>query len=110
LDSYPYNGVTTTCETLYFGVPVISLHGRNGVSRSGLSILGSLGLGELVASTAEQYVEIAVALAGDLKRLEQLRTSLRNRFDRSSLRDERRFAAKFEEALRTAWRERVQAC
>jgi protein O-GlcNAc transferase len=44
LDSYPYNGVTTTCETLYFGVPVISLHGRNGVSRSGLSILGSLGL------------------------------------------------------------------
>ena len=39
LDHYPYNGVTTTCESLYVGVPVISLHGRNFVSRSGLSIL-----------------------------------------------------------------------
>jgi protein O-GlcNAc transferase len=103
LDNYPYNGVTTTCETLYFGVPVISLHGRNGVSRSGLSLLGSLGLGELVASTPEQYVAIAIALAGDLSRLEQLRTSLRARFERSSLRDEKRFAAEFEKLLRVAW-------
>src|ERR1700685_2290644 len=46
LDNYPYNGVTTTCETLYVGVPVISLYGRNGVSRSGLSLLDTLGLGE----------------------------------------------------------------
>ena len=104
LDHYPYNGVTTTCEALYVGVPVISLHGRHSVSRSGLSILGSLGLSELVASTPEQYVEIAVALAGDLARLEQLRASLRQRFEQSSLRDEKRFTANFEEALRTAWR------
>ena len=76
LDNYPYNGVTTTCESLYFGVPVISLYGRNGVSRSGLSLLGTLGLGELAASTPEQYVEIAVALGRDLTRLEQLRASL----------------------------------
>jgi protein O-GlcNAc transferase len=103
LDHYPYNGVTTTCESLYFGLPVISLHGLSGVSRSGLSILGSLGLGELVASTPEQYVEIALALAGDLMRLEQVRASLRDRFERSSLRDESRFAANFEELLRIAW-------
>ena len=74
LDPYPYNGVTTTCESLYFGLPVISLHGRNGVSRSGLSILECLGLSELAASTPEEYVEIAVALALDLTRLESLRT------------------------------------
>ncbi len=66
LDNYPYNGVTTTCESLYVGVPVVSLYGRNGVSRSGLSLLGALGLGELAASTPERYVEIAVALASDL--------------------------------------------
>ena len=101
LDNYPYNGVTTTCESLYFGVPVVSLHGRNGVSRSGLSLLGALGLGELAASTPEQYVEVAVALGSDLSRLEQLRASLRPRFEKSSLRDERRFAANFEELLRT---------
>ena len=106
LDNYPYNGVTTTCESLYVGVPVISLHGRNCVSRSGLSLLGALGLGELVASSPEQYVEIAVALGGDLSRIEQVRASLRDRFEQSSLRDETRFAANFEDLLRTAVRVR----
>jgi protein O-GlcNAc transferase len=109
LDNYPYNGVTTTCETLYFGVPVVSLFGRNGVSRSGLSLLGALELGELAASTPEQYVETAVALASDLSRLERLRASLRARFEQSSLRDEQRFAANFEGLLRTAWRRHVDA-
>ena len=106
LDHYPYNGVTTTCETLYAGVPVVSLQGRHCVSRSGLSILRSVGLGELVASTPEQYVRIALDLAGNLSRLERLRAELRDRFERSPLRDERRFAANFEELLRTAWRTR----
>jgi protein O-GlcNAc transferase len=105
LDPYPYNGVTTTCESLYFGLPVISLHGRSGVSRSGLSILGSLGLGELAASSPEDYVEICVALALDLPRLEALRASLRSRLEQSSLRNEKRFAANFEALLRTAWRQ-----
>jgi protein O-GlcNAc transferase len=108
LDNYPYNGVTTTCESLYVGVPVVSLHGRNGVSRSGLSLLGTLGLGELVASTPEQYIEIAVALGSDLSRLEQLRASLRSRFEQSSLREEKRFAANFEKLLRTAWHEHLE--
>jgi len=108
LDNYPYNGVTTTCETLYLGVPVVSLYGRNGVSRSGLSLLGALGLGELATSIPEQYVEIAVALAGDQARLEQLRSSLRARFEKSSLRDEKRFAVNFEALLRTAWRQHLE--
>jgi protein O-GlcNAc transferase len=103
LDNYPYNGVTTTCESLYAGVPVISLHGRNGVSRSGLSLLSSLALGDLAASTPEQYVGIAVALACDLPRLEELRTSLRDRFEKSSLRDEKRFAAEIEKLWHVAW-------
>ncbi len=108
LDNYPYNGVTTTCESLYVGVPVISLHGRNGVSRSGLSLLGTLGLGELVASTPAQYVEIALKLGSDLSRLEQLRGSLRSRFEQSPLRDERGFAANFERLLRAAWEQRLE--
>jgi protein O-GlcNAc transferase len=103
LDNYPYNGVTTTCESLYVGVPVVSLHGRNGVSRSGLSLLATLGLGEMVAATPAQYVDIAVALGSDLLRLEQLRASLRARIERSSLRDEKRFSANFQILLRSAW-------
>jgi predicted O-linked N-acetylglucosamine transferase (SPINDLY family) len=105
LDNYPYNGVTTTCESLYVGVPVISLYGRNGVSRSGLSLLATLGLGEMAASTPAQYVDIAVALGNDLLRLEQLRTSLRARFEQSSLRDEKRFTTNFEKLLRAAWKQ-----
>jgi predicted O-linked N-acetylglucosamine transferase (SPINDLY family) len=108
LDNYPYNGVTTTCESLYVGLPVISLHGRTGVSRSGLSILGSLGLDELAASTPEQYVDIAVALGSDLSRLDQLRATLRGRFEQSSLRDEKRFAANFEGLLRNAWQQHLE--
>jgi protein O-GlcNAc transferase len=104
LDHYPYNGVTTTCETLYAGVPVVSMHGRHCAARSGLSILSSVGLGELVASAPEQYVRIALELAGNLPRLERLRAELRGRFERSPLRDEKRFAANFEELLRMAWR------
>jgi predicted O-linked N-acetylglucosamine transferase (SPINDLY family) len=109
LDSYPYNGVTTTCESLFVGVPVISMHGSNGVSRSGLSLLGSLGMDELVASTPEQYIEIAVSLASDLTRLAHLHTSLRARFEQSSLRGEKRFAANFEGLLRLAWHQHVDA-
>jgi protein O-GlcNAc transferase len=108
LDNYPYNGVTTTCESLYVGVPVITLYGRNGVSRSGLSLLGTLGLSELAASAFEQYVQIAVALGSDLSRLEQLRASLRARFEQSSLRDEKRFTANFEELLRVAWQQHLE--
>jgi predicted O-linked N-acetylglucosamine transferase (SPINDLY family) len=107
LDPYPYNGVTTSCESLYVGVPVISLHGRHCVSRSGLSILSALGLSELAASTPAQYVDIAVALASDLDRLDSLRRGLRDRFEQSSLRDEKRFASQFEELLRTAWGQHI---
>jgi protein O-GlcNAc transferase len=105
LDHYPYNGVTTTCESLYAGVPVISLHGRTGVSRTGLALLGTIGLGELAASSPEQYVSIALSLAGDLARLERLRASLRSRFEHSALRDETRCAARFEELLHRAWQQ-----
>jgi predicted O-linked N-acetylglucosamine transferase (SPINDLY family) len=108
LDNYPYNGVTTTCESLFFGVPVVSLYGRNGVSRSGLSLLKTLGLDELAASTPERYVEIAVSLGSDLSRLERLRDSLRGRFDESPLRDEKRFASNFEKLLRTAWQQHLE--
>jgi protein O-GlcNAc transferase len=104
LDPFPYNGVTTTCESLYVGVPTISLYGRNCVSRSGLSILSALGLRELAASSCEQYVDIAIALAGDLQRLETLRAGLRDRFEQSPLRNEKEFAKHFEELLHSAWR------
>ena len=64
LDPFPYNGGTTTLDALWMGVPVITLAGRTAVGRGGVSILSNLGLTELIARTPEQYVAIAIALAG----------------------------------------------
>lgn len=105
LDHFPYNGVTTTCESLYVGVPVVSMYGEHCVARSGLSILKSVGLRDLAAASPTEYVSTAVALGDDLGRLEAIRSGLRARFEQSPLRDERRFAAHFEELLSRAWQQ-----
>jgi len=80
LDPFPYAGTTTTCEALYMGVPVVSLSaaGRNHAHSVGETLLRSIGHPELVAHSEEEYVNIAVSLANDLERLQQLRTLLRN--------------------------------
>ena len=103
LDTYPYHGTTTTCEALWMGVPVITLAGPGHVSRVGVSLLERVGLPEFIASTEDEYVEKAVALARDLPRLRELRTSARQRLSNSGLLDGPRMAASFERALRQAW-------
>ena len=103
LDTFPYNGTTTTCEALWMGVPVVTLAGNTHASRVGMSLLSNIGLPELVAGTSEEYVSIAVNLAGDLKRLGELRGSLRDRMARSVLFDAKRFALDLENCYRTMW-------
>jgi predicted O-linked N-acetylglucosamine transferase (SPINDLY family) len=104
LDSYPYDGTTTTCQALWMGVPVVSLAGQRHASRVGVSLLGNVGLPELVAETPEQYLRIAADLAGDLPRLEELRRTLRGRMQSSPLMDAPRFASDIEAAYRQMWR------
>ena len=69
LDPFPYNGTTTTCEALWMGVPVITLRGHRHAGRVGASLLTQIGLTDLIANSIEEYVEIAVALAGNSGRL-----------------------------------------
>ena len=66
LDTLPYNGHTTSLDSLWMGVPVVSLAGKLAISRAGLSILSNVGLPELVAYTPEKYVSLAAGLAADL--------------------------------------------
>jgi predicted O-linked N-acetylglucosamine transferase (SPINDLY family) len=106
LDPIPYNGVTTTCDTLWMGVPVISLAGQMSVSRQGVRFLRSVGLDALIAETPHDYVRIAAALASDPPRLAALRSSLRERVSRSPLVDAHRLARDLEAAYRGMWDQR----
>ena len=103
LDPFPYNGGTTTCEALWMGIPVLTLPGSVIVSRIGLSILSSVGLPELVAHSAEDFVALAARLAGDLPRLAELRATLRERMKASAFMDGARFAMGVEQGYRKMW-------
>jgi len=104
LDSFPYGGTTTTCDALWKCIPVVSLSGDTTASRSGASLLNAVGLGELVAPTAEAYLEIAAGLARDPRRLADMRLALHERIRRSSLVDAERFTRNLENAYREMWR------
>jgi predicted O-linked N-acetylglucosamine transferase (SPINDLY family) len=104
LDPFPFAGGTTSCDALWMGVPLVTLSGQTPVSRAGLSLLSNLGLPELVAHTAEDYVRIAVNLAGDLPRLAELRASLRARMEASPLMGSLAFTRDIETAYRIMWR------
>jgi len=103
LDPTPYNGTTTTCDTLWMGVPVVTLAGGHHVSRVSASILAQCGLPDLIAIDPADYVERAVALARDGARLDELRQGLRDRLVASPLLDHAGFARSVEDAYRAMW-------
>ncbi len=103
LDSFPYNGTTTTCEALWMGVPVVALRGEVHRARVGASLLGAVGLDELVAATEDKYVDIAAGLALDRERLRGLHRGLRAKMAASELCDGAGFARALEGAVRGAW-------
>jgi predicted O-linked N-acetylglucosamine transferase (SPINDLY family) len=104
LDPFPYTGATTTCDALWMGVPVVSLAGATATARGGLTILSHIGLGELVAQSREQYVELAVRLAANLPRLSELRSGMRERMLASPLMDAVGLTRDVESRLREMWR------
>lgn len=107
LDSFPYNGTTTTCEALWKGVPVVSLRGDFHAGRVGASLLESVGLTQLLAQTEEEYVSIAAGLAADLERLAQLRAGIRARMQASPLMDEHGFVRELEHCYLELWNEKL---
>jgi predicted O-linked N-acetylglucosamine transferase (SPINDLY family) len=111
LDTFPYNGTTTTCEAMWMGVPVITLASLpfTHAARVGASLLHAVGLDELVASDEDALVRVAADLAGDRARLRALRAGMRARMVASPLCDRAAFGVRFGDALRRAWREWCQA-
>lgn len=105
LDCFPYNGHTTSLDSYWMGVPVITLVGRHPVSRAGFSQLSNLGLTKLAANSQEQFVQIAADIAGDLAKLAELRRTLRSRMEQSPLMNAQKFARSVECAYRQMWRQ-----
>lgn len=103
LDTFPYNGTTTTCQALLMGVPVITLTGDHHMSRVGRSILTRLGLEFFVASTPDEYVAKAVALASNAEALDKIRSNMRTRMAVSPLCNKAKFAENMENAYRKMW-------
>jgi predicted O-linked N-acetylglucosamine transferase (SPINDLY family) len=103
LDPFPFSGGLTSCEAMWMGVPVITLPGKRAVSRQTLGFLRGIGLPELAASSADEYVRIATELATDQPRLTELRRTLRRRMAASPLCDGYAFTRNLEAAYRTMW-------
>jgi protein O-GlcNAc transferase len=99
LDFFPYNGFTTTCESLWMGVPMVTLQGAAHRERVGSSLLTAAGYPELIAVNVDGYAKVAWALAQDAPRLAQMRTEMRNVLLNSPLMDVSRFMRKFETML-----------
>ena len=104
LDSYPYNGTTTNCDSFVMGVPVLTLTGSRHASRVTTSQLSSLGLDMLIATDSGEYVNTAVRLASDPALLNSIRVGLRERFQESALMDYQGFTRQLEAKYREIWR------
>jgi len=104
LDTYPYNGTTTTCEAMWMGVPTLSLVGDAHSSRVGLSLLSRVGLGDFAAATPDEYVGKAVAFSYELDNMAKIRAALRPMMFNSPLCDAKRFTGDLEAAYREMWR------
>lgn len=102
LDTYPFNGGTTTCFATYMGVPVVSLYGESLTSRMGLSILSNLDVAHLAADSEAAYVERAIAVGGDVGFLRDFRATARARFQACSLGNGQMYARDFETACKEA--------
>ncbi len=104
LDSLPFSGGTTSCDTLWMGVPIVTAPGTRSVSRSAASVVSNVGLTDWIATSPEDYVRRAVRFASERDLLAELRGSLRPRMRASPLMDEERFVRDLEQAYRDMWR------
>jgi predicted O-linked N-acetylglucosamine transferase (SPINDLY family) len=104
LDTYPFTGCNTTADSLWMGVPVVTLAGPSCTTRQGIAVLFQAGLEEFVAETPAEYLGLATRLADDLAYLEKLRGQLRLRLEQALLTDVPRHTRNIEAAYREMWR------
>lgn len=105
LDTWPYNGTTTTVEAMFMGVPVVTIAGNSHVSRVGVSLLSNVGLADLIATDEEDYLKRCASIAADEPRRIALRSRLREMVTSSVLCDHAGFTRRLEAHYRESWRD-----
>ena len=103
LDTFPYPGVTTSIESIWMGVPVLTLKGNNFVSRCGESINLNLGMPKFIAENKNEYIDKALSLSEDLNDMIEIRKSLRQKALNSPLFDTKNFGQDFYNLLSNVW-------
>ena len=99
LDTFPYNGTTTTCEALWMGVPVVTLLGNTHPGRVGASLLTAMGETDWIANNHQDYIKIACHLAQDRLALSKIQNTLPLKMSQSPLTNAQQFTKKFEAHL-----------
>jgi predicted O-linked N-acetylglucosamine transferase (SPINDLY family) len=108
LDPFPYPGVTTTCEALWMGVPVLTLAGDTMLGRQGAALMTAVSLPDWIANSKEEYVDIAIRKTRQLDKLAQLRSNLRAQAKASPVFDTALFAKHWTEAMQQMWAKYTQ--
>ncbi len=103
LDPFPYNGGTTSIDTLAMGVPFVTLAGRHSIARGGVSLLSNVGLSDFIAESPEEYVSIIKRYADHPEMLAEIRMNLRQRMESSAIMDSEAFVRDFEQMYRQWW-------
>ena len=103
LDTFPYPGVTTSIESIWMGVPVLTLKGNNFVSRCGESINLNLKMSDFIAKNKTEYISKALSLTEDINNLVEIRKSLRQKALASPLFDTEKFGQDFGDLLSNVW-------
>ncbi len=103
LDTFPYNGGTTSSHALWMGVPVVTLAGDRSVSRVGAAIMSTAGLPQFVVEDEDSYVECAVQTVHELEKLDALRQGLRAHILSRQVSDPVAVTREIETAFRAMW-------
>ena len=103
LDTFPYNGVTTSFEAIWMNVPILTMKGFNFNSRCGESINKNIGINYLIAKDEREYIDKAIELSKDVEKLTRIRNKIFNEVAPSSLFDKKKFSLEFFKSLETAY-------
>ena len=103
LDTFPYPGGTTTCESLFMGTPVVTIEGNTFLSRNGENILRNAGFSDFIAKNKSEYIDIAVDIKKILNSLNYNKENIRKKFINSSIMNQEEFTLDFKKKLKERW-------